>query len=71
MDYDGSMHEVFNLAQPDTTQLSRLIELIEDSLGRKAIIDRQPMQPRDVPVTYADISTGRRRHCSITTRKQR
>lgn len=60
MDYNGSIHEVFNLGESETTELSRLIELIEESLGKKAIIDRQPMQPGDVPITYADISKARR-----------
>lgn len=59
MDYDGSMHEVFNLGESETTELSRLIELLEGSLGKKAVIDRQPMQPGDVPITYADISKAR------------
>jgi UDP-glucuronate 4-epimerase len=45
IDYDGSMHEVFNLGESETTELRRLVELIEESLGMKAIIDRQPMQP--------------------------
>lgn len=60
MDYDGSMHEVFNLGESETTELSRLIELIEDALRKKAVIDRQPVQPGDVPVTFADISKARR-----------
>lgn len=59
MDFDCSMHEVFNLGESETTELSRLIELIESSLGQKAVIDRHPMQPGDVPVTYADISKAR------------
>ena len=60
IDYEGSIHEVFNLGESETTELSRLIELIEAALGKKAIIDRQPMQPGDVPVTYADITKARR-----------
>lgn len=60
IDYDGSMHEVFNLGESETTELSRLIELLEISLGKKAVIDRQPMQPGDVPITYADISKARK-----------
>ena len=60
MDYDGSVHEIFNLGESETTELSRLIELIEGSLSLKAVIDRQPMQPGDVPVTYADISKARK-----------
>lgn len=60
MDYTGAMHEVFNLGESETTELKRLIELLEDSLGVKAIIDRQPLQPGDVPITYADISKARK-----------
>ena len=59
IDYDGSMHEVFNLGESETTELRRLIELIEHALGKKAVIDRRPMQPGDVPITYADISKAR------------
>lgn len=59
MDYDGAMHEVFNLGESETTELRRLIELLEDALGTKAVIDHQPMQPGDVPITFADISKAR------------
>ena len=60
IDYNGSIHSVFNLGESDTVELSRLIELLEENLGKKAIIDRQPMQPGDVPITFADISKARR-----------
>ena len=33
-----------------------MIDLIEQACGVKAIRDYQPMQPGDVPATYADIS---------------
>jgi UDP-glucuronate 4-epimerase len=56
IDYDRSIHEVFNLGESQTVTLSELIELIERSLDMHAIIDRHPMQPGDVPATYADIS---------------
>jgi UDP-glucuronate 4-epimerase len=51
--------EIFNLGESQTVKLSYLIELIEMALGKKAIIDRQPAQPGDVPRTYADISRAR------------
>ncbi len=60
IDYDATMHEVVNLGESETTELSSLIELLQDALGRKAIINRQPLQPGDVPVTYADISKARK-----------
>ena len=53
--------EIFNLGESQTVTLSRLIELIEGALGKAAIIDRQPLQPGDVPITFADISKARRR----------
>jgi UDP-glucuronate 4-epimerase len=52
-------YEVFNLGESQTIPLTRLIELLEQSLGRKAIIDWKPPQPGDVPATYADISKAR------------
>src|SRR5476649_173732 len=51
--------EIFNLGESETVKLSRLIELLEAALGKKAVLDRQPLQPGDVPVTFADISKAR------------
>ena len=46
-------------ATSQTVTLADLISLIERSLDMNAIIDRQPMQPGDVPATYADITKSR------------
>ena len=51
--------EIFNLGESETVSLGRMIELLEAALGKKAIIDRQPLQPGDVPVTFADIAKAR------------
>jgi UDP-glucuronate 4-epimerase len=51
--------QIFNLGEAQTVQLWYLISLIENALGKKAIIDRQPSQPGDVPVTYANIGKAR------------
>ncbi len=59
IDYDKSMFEVFNLGESQTVELNYLIELLEKNLDRKAAIDRQPMQPGDVPQTFANISKAR------------
>ena len=53
-------YHVYNLGESRTISLSELISLIEKSYGKKAIIDRQPMQPGDVEITYADISKAQR-----------
>jgi UDP-glucuronate 4-epimerase len=53
--------EIFNLGESQTIRLDELIALIESALGKKAVINRQPLQPGDVPLTFADISKAQRR----------
>ena len=60
MKYDQSQFEVINLGESQTVELRRLVELLERALGKRAIIDHQPLQPGDVPLTYADVSKARR-----------
>ncbi|KAH7007071.1 NAD-dependent epimerase/dehydratase family protein [Ilyonectria destructans] len=59
VDFRGSDYETFNLGESQTIELRELIELLEESLGRKALIDRRESQPGDVPITFADISKAR------------
>ncbi|GIU78240.1 MAG: epimerase [Bryobacteraceae bacterium] len=59
MEFDGAF-EVFNLGNSSPVLLRDMIAVLERVLGRKAVIDRQPLQPGDVPITYADISKARR-----------
>jgi UDP-glucuronate 4-epimerase len=59
IDYDASQYEIFNLGESQTVELRELIELLERSLDMQAVTDRQPMQPGDVPITYADITKSR------------
>jgi UDP-glucuronate 4-epimerase len=54
-------YEIFNLGESQTVTLRYLVELLEEALGRKAILDPQPDQPGDVPITFADISKARAR----------
>ena len=60
IDYDASRYEVVNLGESRTVELRELIALLEGELGRRAVIDRQPLQPGDVPQTFADITKARR-----------
>ena len=53
-------YEIINLGESQTIELGRLIELLENALDTKAQIDRQPSQPGDVPITYANIDKARR-----------
>jgi UDP-glucuronate 4-epimerase len=50
---------IYNLGNTHTTSLAELIAKIEATVGRAAVIDRQPDQPGDVPLTYADIGRAR------------
>lgn len=59
IDYDKTLHEVINLGESQTVELQELITLIETSLGKKATIDRKPIQPGDVPQTFADITKAK------------
>ena len=49
-------HRVFNLGNCRSEELVRLVELIEGATGRAAIREMLPMQPGDVPETFADIT---------------
>ena len=60
IDYEESDFEVINLGESRTVELRELISLLEEELKQKAVIDRQPLQPGDVPQTYADITKARR-----------
>lgn len=48
-------HVVYNLGNHRSERLMDFIAAIEAAMGRKAEINFEPMQPGDVPVTYADI----------------
>jgi UDP-glucuronate 4-epimerase len=54
-------YEIYNLGESQTTSLAELVEVIGEACGKAPIIDRQPMQPGDVVVTYADVSKARER----------
>ena len=47
---------IFNIGNSSPVRLSEYIEAIEDVLGIKAIKELLPLQPGDVPDTYADVS---------------
>jgi UDP-glucuronate 4-epimerase len=52
--------EIINLGGSHPVTLQRLIELVESATGMTARIERLPMQPGDVPVTYADVAKAQR-----------
>jgi UDP-glucuronate 4-epimerase len=46
---------IYNIGNNRTVEISRVVELLEQELGRKAKIELIPMQPGDVAETCADV----------------
>ncbi|WP_203321644.1 NAD-dependent epimerase [Pseudoxanthomonas beigongshangi] len=49
-------YRVYNIGNHQPVELLRYIEVLEDCLGRKAERNLLPLQPGDVPDTYADVA---------------
>ena len=49
---------VYNLGNSHTENLMDYVSTIEEALGKKAQYDFQPLQPGDVPETFADITAS-------------
>lgn len=52
----GAGCELFNLGNNQPVELGKFVEVIEEAVGKKAILNYVPMQAGDVLTTYADIS---------------
>jgi UDP-glucuronate 4-epimerase len=48
-------YRIYNIGSQRPVALTRYVELIEACVGRKAIVNSLPMQPGDVPDTFADV----------------
>lgn len=59
MDRDEANGQTINLGHSEPLEMRRVIQLLEQSLGKKAVIDRQPARPEDLPVTYADLTKAK------------
>ena len=53
-------YRVYNIGNNQPVELMHLIETLESALGRKAEKNMLPMQPGDVPATYANIDALQR-----------
>ncbi len=49
-------YRLYNIGNEQPVELLRYIEVLEDCLGRKAVMEMLPLQPGDVPDTEADVS---------------
>ncbi|MGD8575053.1 MAG: NAD-dependent epimerase [Gammaproteobacteria bacterium] len=50
-------YRLYNIGSNSPVELMRFIELIEQSLGREAKKEYLPLQPGDVPSTFADVDS--------------
>ena len=48
-------YKLYNIGNNQPVELLKFIEVIEEKLGKKAIKNFMPIQPGDVPATYADV----------------
>ena len=53
-------HAVYNLGNHRSEKLTDFIATLENAIGRKAQMKFEPMQPGDVPKTFADIEASQR-----------
>ena len=49
-------YRLFNIGNNTPVKLGAYIEAIESALGQKAVAEYLPLQPGDVPATFADVS---------------
>ncbi|MDH5190537.1 MAG: NAD-dependent epimerase [Gammaproteobacteria bacterium] len=48
-------YKLYNIGNNNTVELMRYIEILEECLGKKAEKNMLPLQPGDVPATYANV----------------
>ena len=51
----GGPYRVYNIGNNEPVELMYLIETLEKCLGRQAVKNMLPLQPGDVPATYANV----------------
>ncbi|OQY51844.1 MAG: capsular biosynthesis protein CpsI [Desulfobacteraceae bacterium 4572_89] len=49
-------YKLYNIGNNQPVELMEFVRAIETAIGKKAIIDYLPLQPGDVPATYADVN---------------
>ena len=52
--------DIVNLGGAHPVTLAELVAAVERATGRRARLDRQPLQPGDVPITFADVRKAKR-----------
>ncbi len=53
-------YEIYNLGESQAVSLAELVRMIGEVTGVEPLLDRRPLQPGDVLVTYADVTKAKR-----------
>ncbi len=59
LNYDKTNYEIINLGNSHAVSLAELVNTLETVLEKKAIINKLPEQPGDVPITFSNISKAK------------
>jgi UDP-glucuronate 4-epimerase len=49
-------YRLYNIGNHSPVELGRFVEIIEECLGKKAVKNLLPIQPGDVPISFADVA---------------
>src|SRR5215471_1709025 len=53
--HDQTPYRIYNIGNNQPVELAKLIHILQEKIGKRAKVKWLPMQPGDVPVTYAAI----------------
>ncbi len=59
LNYEKTNYEIINLGNSQAVSLAELVSTLETVFEKKAIINKLPEQPGDVPITFSDISKAK------------
>ena len=60
VEHNNRRHEIYNLGNHQAEPVTRFINILAQSLDKKPIFEMLPMQPGDVPATFADITKSQK-----------
>ena len=57
--YNLRGYNIYNLGESRVIKLDKLVETLESAIGKKAVLNKLPLQQGDVKITYANISKAK------------
>ena len=59
LEKNKGVYEIINLGEANAISLKEMVKIIEDTLCKKATLNKLPMQPGDVKRTFANIDKAK------------